>query len=349
MIKDYWAKFRGRLFWGSMMLSTGCSMTSTMPSSLPVAAPAKAASSAVHAEINRVLAAAPAQSLTPQRSYLLGPEDLIRITIFNIPEGEGLKAVTPRMMETRVSHQGSITLPLVNEVSVQGLTISEAEQRLKELFDKYIQNPQIGVLVSEYRSQRVAVVGSVLNPGVFELTGPKTVIDLLAKAGGLSGNASNQIHLYRDNPQGRESYIIDLLTVTKGIGSDVVALNLPVQAGDVVTVPEAGSFFVDGAVGKPGSYALTRPYTVTQALVAAGGVNRELAKTSGITLFRNRGSAGVEKVPIDLDDLVNGRQPDIQVTAEDVIVVPISAPKYVVRRFLGVLISGFSMERLVMY
>jgi polysaccharide export outer membrane protein len=116
----------------------------------------------------------------------------------------------------------------------------------------------------------------------------------------------------------------------------------------VITVPEAGTFFVDGAVLKPGSYPLTRPYTVSQALVTAGGVNRELAKTSDITLYRQRGSAGVESIALNLGEIVSGKQPDPQVGAEDVIVVPISAPKYLVRRFLGVLVSGFSIERLAL-
>jgi hypothetical protein len=88
---------------------------------------------------------------------------------------------------------------------------------------------------------------------------------------------------------------------------------------------------------------------VTQALVTAGGVDRELAKTSGITLFRHQGNADVESVALDLDEIISGKQPDLQIAAEDVIVVPISAPKYIVRRFLGVLVNGFSMDRMLYY
>ena len=345
MIADRWKK-HCRTLWGMVFLSTSCSMTPQ--SSMPVTSHSSNLAPSPLTEINRVLASSTPKNSLPMRSYRLGPEDMIRVTIFNIPEGDGTKAVTPRTTDVRVSDQGTITLPLLNEVVVQQLTISEVEKKLQGLYGKYVRNPQIGVLVTEYRSQRVAVVGAVKSPGVFELSGPKTVIDLLAKAGGLGDNASNQVHLYREGSEGRESYMIDLLTVTRGVGSDVTVFSLPVQAGDVITVPEAGTFFVDGAVAKPGSYALSRPYTVTQALVTAGGVNRELAKTSDITLFRNRGAAGVESVSLDLGEIVSGKQPDPQVGAEDVIVVPISAPKYIVRRFLGVLISGFSLDRAVM-
>lgn len=330
-----------------MLLSTSCS---TMPArDLPPASAPPPAASASLGDLNQLLAAVTARHSPDVRSYRLGPEDLIRVTIFTIPESEGARGVTPRVMEARISHLGAITLPLLGEIPVQGLTISEAEHKLQGLYDRYIQHPQIGVHVSEYRSQRVAVVGAVQNPGVFELSGPKTVVDVLAIAKGLGGNASSQIQLYRQTPEGRTSYVIDLLTLTKGIGSDVGVLTLPVQSGDVITVPEAGSFFVDGAVRRPGSFPLTRPYTVSQALVMAGGVDRELAKTSAITLFRRRAGAEPENVSLNLSDILSGEAQDPAVGAEDVIVVPISAPKYLVRRFLGVLVSGFSLERAVMY
>jgi len=345
VITDYWLK-HCRTLWGIVLLSTSCAMTPQ--SSVPIASHSNNLTPSSQAQINQVLASLTTQNVSPVKGYRLGPEDLIRVTIFNIPEGEGAKGVTPRSIDVRVSDQGSVNLPLLNDVNVQGLTISEVERQLNRMYDKYIHKPQIGVLVVEYRSQRVSVVGAVQNPGIIELSGPKTVIDLLAKAGGLSPNAGNQVHLYREGPEGRVSYMIDLLTVTKGVGSDVTVLNLPVQGGDVITVPEAGTFFVDGAVLKPGSYPLTRPYTVSQALVTAGGVNRELAKTSDITLYRQRGSAGVESIALNLGEIVSGKQPDPQVGAEDVIVVPISAPKYLVRRFLGVLVSGFSIERLAL-
>jgi polysaccharide biosynthesis/export protein len=332
---------------GLLLLGASCATAPTRD--LPSSPPLHPVASSSLGDLNSVLATVTAQHNIDVRSYRLGPEDMVRITIFSIPESEGTKGVTPRVMEARISHQGAITLPLLGEIQVQGLTISEVEQKLQGLYDKYLQNPQIGVLVTEYRSHRVAVVGAVKSPGVFELSGPKTVIDLLAMSQGLSGNASTQVHLYRQSSEGRTSYVIDLLTLTKGVGNDVGVLALPVQSGDVIAVPEAGSFFVDGAVGRPGSYPLNRSYTVSQALVTAGGVNREIAKTSAITLFRRRGGTEVESVSLDLSDILSGAAQDPIVGAEDVIVVPISAPKYVVRRFLGVLVSGFSLERAVMY
>ena len=83
------------------------------------------------------------------------------------------------------------------------------EKKLREAYDDYIYNPQVGVLIREYR-QRVSVIGAVQRPGVFELSGPKTVIEMLAMAGGVTDQAGTQVQIYRQGPNGRENYVIDL-------------------------------------------------------------------------------------------------------------------------------------------
>ncbi|MGE0821927.1 MAG: SLBB domain-containing protein [Candidatus Binatia bacterium] len=330
------------------LFTIGCSVTP--PHDAVRTVPGKGSPLAPLSDINRMLLSTTTQSSSAAaRTYQIGPEDMLQITILNIPKPEGRRSVTPRTMDVRVSQQGAITLPLVGEISVQDMTIATVEQKLRGFYERYIHQPEIRVLVTEYRSQRVAVVGAVLKPGVFELSGPKTVIDLLALAGGLSTNAGGQVHLHRDDPAGRTSYVVDLHALTKGYGEDLSALTLPVKAGDVLTVPEAGTFFVDGAVRRPGSYPLTRRYTVAEALVTAGGVDRELANMSGVMLFRNRGDANPKSIPVDLDEILSGRAPDPEIHAEDVIVVPISTPKYLVRRFLGVIVTGVSLDRVMPY
>ena len=94
-----------------------------------------------------------------------------------------------------------------------GLTTSGLEQLLRGRYDQYIHNPQVGVQVKEYRSQLVTVTGAVRNPVVSQLTGPKTLIDLLAMAGGITERAGGQVHLYRQGPEGRQTYVIDLLAL----------------------------------------------------------------------------------------------------------------------------------------
>ena len=199
------------------------------------------ASSAVN-EINQSLSLVAAHS-GDSADYRIGPDDLLQMTIYNIPEQDA--RVTPRVTLLRVSQDGIIVAPLVGTVPVKGKTPRQLEQELRQRYEKYIKSPQIGVLVTEYR-QKVSVMGAVQKPGVFELTGPKTVIDMVALAGGITEKAGNQVHLYRQDAEGRrQTAVIDLLVLANPAASqvdpkDAQLVNVPVQAGDVINVPQAG-------------------------------------------------------------------------------------------------------------
>jgi polysaccharide biosynthesis/export protein len=298
------------------------------------------------AEINRNIAAAAMLSSSASSDYRLGPEDLVEITIFNIPEAMTLeRGVTPRTNTVRVSHQGQISLPLIGEMNVKGLTALGLEKKLREAYDNYIYNPQVGVLIREFR-QRVSVIGAVQKPGVFELTGPKSLIELLAMAGGVSDKAGAQVHIYRQGANGRETHVIDLVVLTSSTGlinaNNAAMINIPVEPGDMVNVPEAGMFFVDGAVRKAGSYPLGRRYSLSQALATAGGVDPEL-NSNDVTIFRRQGPGEVQTIALNLSEVMNGSVADPQIQPDDVIVVPMSTPKFLVKRFVGSLIGGMSI------
>lgn len=305
---------------------------------VPPAMPGDEASTSSQIALNNSLAAAALQLAVPESDYRLGPEDLLEITLFNVPESE--VGVTPRKMEARVSQQGIITLPLLGDLTVAGQTTADVEQTLATRYAKYLRRPEVGVVVKDYRSQRVSVIGAVGTPGVFQLTGPKTLIDLLAMAGGVSDNAGRQVHLYRQGENGRESQVLDLYTLVRNPDSLQAAevANLMVQAGDVINVPEAGMFFIDGAVKQPGSFPMNRPYTLTQALSRAG-VDEELAKMSNITIVRRQGGTEVATISADLNQIRTGTAADPMIEAEDVIIVPTSGVKFFVKRF----VSGFSI------
>jgi polysaccharide export outer membrane protein len=293
------------------------------------------------ADINYALATIAARAPASSSNYQIGPEDLLQITLFNIPEAEA--RVTPRTATVRVNQHGSIMLPLLGEITVKGLSVSALERALRERYDKYIHDPQVGVLVTEYR-QRVSVIGAVLKPGTVELTGPKTLIDVLALAGGLTEKASSQVHIYRNTDEGRQSYVIDLLFLTNSNRStnaeNAGLVSMPIQVGDIINVPQAGTVFIDGAVKNPGSFSLPRRYSLTQALTLAGGVDFELANYSGTIIFRRRSPGDVETIPVNLNDILAGSAADPQIEPDDMIVVPISTVKYFIKRYVGIMISG---------
>ena len=289
------------------------------------------------AEINRNIAATATLSSSASSDYRLGPEDLLEITIFNIPDAMNVeRGVTPRTNTVRVSHQGQISLPLIGEMNVKGLTALELEKKLREAYDNYIYNPQVGVLIREFR-QRVSVIGAVQKPGVIELTGPKSVIDILGMAGGVTDQAGTQVQIYRDGPNGRESNVIDLAVLANNatlINANTEGLiAMRVQSGDVINVPIAGTVFVDGAVKKPGSYPLGRRYSLMQALTAAGGVDQDFY-SSNITIFRKTES-GTVPIGIDLNEVVAGSTRDPEIKPDDVILVPTSTAKYVYFKVVG--------------
>ncbi len=278
--------------------------------------------------------------------YQIGPEDLLEVTLFNIPEAVGMdRQVTPRNVTVRVTHQGQISLPLLGEVDVKGMTVSALEKRLREGFDKYIYNPQVGILIREFR-QKVSIIGAVQKPGVVELTGPKSVIEVLAMAGGVSEKAGSQVHIYRGRGTERETHVIDLAILANGTGlinaSNAGMINMPVNPGDMINVPESGMFFVDGAVRKPGSYPLGRQYSLTQALATAGGIDSELY-SSDISIFRRKGPGQVETMAFNLDNIMTGTATDPAIQPDDVIMLPISTAKFIVKRFVGTLVGGMSI------
>jgi polysaccharide biosynthesis/export protein len=294
-----------------------------------VVLPDNATPSPAVSAINTALASAAVQTPTSSADYRLGAEDLLEITIFNIPEGGA--GTIPRRLEVRLSQEGNIRLPLLGDIPAAGMSAVALEQSLRERYDEFVHDPQVGVQIKEYRGQQISVIGAVGKPGMYQLTGPRTLTDLLSMAGGISEKSGGQVHIYRQGPEGRQTYVVDLLA----LANNPELVNMPVQAGDVINVPPAGMFFVDGAVRKPGSFALSRPYTLTQALAMAGGADDALADYSGVTILRRRNGLEAEKLSVDLKEIQAARASDPWIEAEDVVVVPVSSAKWFVERFIG--------------
>ena len=322
------------LFAGILAAGCGTMPPPSPPTSFPTGG---SATSGAIANINRGLVIAAVAPSSPSADYRIGAEDMLQITLYNVPEVAG---ATPRTNAVRVSQTGMINLPLLGEVSVTGSTVSGLEEKLRQLYDKYIYNPQVGVLVTDYR-QKVSIIGAVHKPGEFVISGPKTLIDVLAMAGGVTPAAGTQVHLYRRGPNGQENYVIDLLVLASNPGSyNDKNINQPLQAGDVVNVPQAGMFFVYGAVRTPGSYPVDRRYTLKQALAKAGGLNIEMSSSDIAIYRRNDPKEEVQTISVDFDAVLAGSAVDPPIEADDIIVVPVSTVKYVWNRYVFQILFG---------
>jgi polysaccharide export outer membrane protein len=300
---------------------------------MPAAFPEKASTNEA---LNRDLATM-ASKVSGGVDYRIGAEDLVEITLFDISDAQG----QPRVITARVSNSGLITLPYIGNANASGLTTMELEGQLREAFLKYIHEPQLTVFVKEYRSYRISVLGYVNNPGIIELTGRKSLLEAIAMAGGLTDEAGKNVRLTRHDPaDGAATILVDLDQIANEGALD---LNLDLFPDDVITVPKAGMFYVEGIVKKPGAYPLLQETTVSQAVATAGGADTGLARVSGTVLYRRTPEGERAALPIDLAALKRGEMQDFLVQEDDVIVVPVSGPRLLFDRITrGVLRVGLT-------
>jgi polysaccharide biosynthesis/export protein len=294
-------------------------------------------STQVKAMNERILMSALSSRKDLYRDYKIGPEDLIEISVF---EEEKLNKTV------RVSSQGNVSLPLLGVVRVKGLTANDLEKEIRDLLaEKYLQDPHVSVFIKEYRSQRISVMGAVDKPGVFEVSGQKTVLDMLAMAGGLSSgggkpDAGSLLFLVRpprleeevskekkESGQNQDSgeqtprtFVIDLEELL--VKGDLT-LNVPLMHGDILNVPASGKIFVGGEVKKPGGFPLMgKRVTVSQAIVMAEGLKTEADGSQG-KVFRYSGK-GTEKevITLDLYAIEKGQAEDVLLKENDILFVP---------------------------
>jgi len=252
-------------------------------------------------------------------NYTIGPSDLLEI-----------KAMESEKFGTteRVDAEGNIKLPLLNEVSVGGLTPVEAEVTIETLLKErgYIKNPHVNVYIAEHQSKRVSVLGFVNEPGNYEIIGEMTLLDALATAGGLDADAGTLVYITRKNTDREDKVIVDLDDMLKREGTPG-EINFALAPGDKVYVPEASNVFVDGAVKTPGSYPINEgETTVSQAIIMAGGLV-SYANSGDISLVRDLGDGRKEVVKLDMDDINQGSAEDPILGEKDAIVVGASGLK----------------------
>jgi len=246
--------------------------------------------------------------------YKIGAKDLLEITVFNLPE---------LSQTVRVSEDGSVTFSLLGKVEVAGLTAQELEKKLASLLDQqYTKNARVTVFIREF--QKIAIIGAVGRPGMYELVGPTTLLQAIAQAGGLTAQAMNELFVYRYGKEGNQTRIVIRLEDLMINGNQDLSIEL--QPKDVVNIPvdQMQNVFVYGEVRTPGAvpYLRSKRITLLQAIAQAGGPT-EWAKKSGVIIKRKDKKTGKEmKIPINLKRLINGKIADIVLEEGDVVIVP---------------------------
>ncbi len=245
--------------------------------------------------------------------YRIGPKDLLIIRVFQVPELN---------ITVRVGEDGTITLPLLGKIPVEGLTRYQLERKISELLSKkYVKNPQVTVFIKEYRSRTALIMGAVRKPGSYEIVGKTTLLQLIAMAGGIIQGAQDRIIVIRNQGKQQKSIIIpieDLLIEGN------VRENIDILPGDVVNIPGQITIevYVFGQVRNPGvvSLPLGSGTTILQAIARAGGFT-ERAKKSSVLIRRREG--GKEKIiKVNIKAILKGKAKNIKLKPYDVIYVP---------------------------
>jgi polysaccharide export outer membrane protein len=232
-------------------------------------------------------------SLAGAAEVLLGPGDVVKLSVYGSPD---------LSIETRVSEGGTITFPLLGQVAVSGLSVAAAEKKIGGLLESggYLKKAQVNMIVTTLASQQVSVLGQVNRPGRYPIEGKRSVLDLLAMAGGIAPEGSDTISLIRKRKGVTTKETIDVIQMVR---SGALDKDYEVAGSDMIYVERAPRFYIVGEVQRPGAFRVERQMTVLQALSAGGGLTAR-GSSRGMRITRKDASGAPVVIDAKQDDLV---------------------------------------------
>jgi polysaccharide export outer membrane protein len=261
--------------------------------------------------------------LTPE--VFLGGGDLLAVSVAGAPEYH---------YEVRISPTGTASLPMLGNVTLAGLSTTQAEDVIaKRLQEKgFFNDPQVAVFVKEYATVGISVLGEVQKPGIYPLMGSRTLLDAISAAGGTTPKAGKSVTItHRDELDSPK-------TILLSSDNGHTMTNVSVHPGDTVEVSKAGMVYVIGAVKEPTGIILDNPhFTVLQAIAMAHGTNPTASLKS--TKLIRKASTNPQEVPIPLDTILSAKSPDLELQPDDIVFVPNSAAKTVASRSLEAIVQ----------
>lgn len=313
--------------------------------------------------LQKLLETNSAASTAGPQDYRIGFDDVLDISVFEAQELN---------REVRVSSAGVISLPLLESVHAAELTPRELELVLEELLRRtYMKDPHVSVFVREMQSHPVSVLGAVRKPGVFQVRGSKTLLEILSLAEGLADdagetaiimrgaglqnnassdaeivsppkeNANNERAMADPRGNGVPSANVVQVSLNDLLDSSDLRQNPIVNPGDIVKVLRAGIVYVVGEVQRPGGFVMksNEKMSVLQVIALSGGLTRTASK-AGVRIIRTDVQNGQrEQTPIDLAKILAGKAPDQMLAARDIVFVPNSAGKTTFSRGMEVAVQ----------
>jgi polysaccharide biosynthesis/export protein len=259
-------------------------------------------------------------------AYLLGPDDEVSVRVIDVDEF--------RDEPLRVEMTGYLNLPLIGRVKAAGLTVQQLEQSVSALLIPYVRSASVIVSVRAFRSQPVSVIGAVNKPGVYQLQGRKTLVEVLSLAEGLRQDAGNTVRVLRsgaveDGGKAGESQASGVISVAIKALLDGSApeSKLPILPHDVISVPRAEMVYVMGAVRRAGGFVIPERDQISalQALALAEGFD-SWAAPHRARVVRGHDGARTE-IPLDIRRILEGNSADLRLEAGDILFIPSNGAK----------------------
>lgn len=259
-------------------------------------------------------------------TYRIQPDDVLDIYVVDVPEIS---------RKCRVSLDGTVDVPMLGQVPATGTTAAAFADRISiELHDSgLVTDPRVNVSVVQSRLSSVSITGAVKKPQIYPLFGTSTLLDVLSQAEGLEQDAGETIFIQRgDGTEGGELLNVNAARL---LGGDR-EMNIPIHAGDRITVPRAGVVYVVGAVNKPGGFQLglnRERISLLQAIALAEDLKTTALRGKALLIRKDpAGPQGRSETQVDLRQVLEGKSPDLPLRAEDILFIPDSSSRKLLKR-----------------
>ena len=287
-----------------------------------------------------------AEPVATDTRYRIGPGDVLDVRVARAPElsREGV----------RVDQSGNIRMPMLDiDIPAACQTEGQLAQNIAKLYRKYKNEPHVDVFVKEFQSQPVAVIGSVHSPAQFKLQRQVKLLELLSLVGGPTDAAGQTVQIVHagggplcgERGNGLIDHSDSSAFVTYNLNDTLHGLpeaNPVVQSGDVISVPQADQVFVLGNVLRPTAIPMKEALTVSKAIAIAGGTAPS-TKRDKVRIIRQRpGSSTKQEIIVDLGAIEKNKAEDVALLANDVVDVPISGTKSILRSLLATVVPTVS-------
>ena len=292
--------------------------------------------------------------VSPNEDYRIGPNDIIEVKVEDAPELSNTY---------RVSAAGTFPMAVVGRIQAVNQTADEIAKAITSrlIEEKYLKRPAVSVWVKQINSRSFFIQGAVRTPGVYQIEGKPSLLELITIAGGLAENSGSVVFIIRKlknaapasaelaagpgaaspGKQPEDEPQLELKRANiNGLFRGVFDQNMMLEPGDLVNIPRADVFYVAGEVRQPGSFQLKEGTTLRQAIALAQGTSMNAAGGEGV-IYREDPTTGKRlEIKVDVNAVMKNKKEDVLLQANDIVMVPNSRTKSVGNALLKALGMG---------